>query len=191
MKKPSERIAELRAALAEDIVHENLAPTTRRCIAIELYLDEQHEESSRTESGQEDPSRPPDWYPAMHHDWYCLECRRVTAPEPRADPGPDECSPMHEKVPAKCHKGREFLWIGGRWLLREAHEQNARPTSRWRALEATSPSGKTLFVCLCCGRISPTPDKRCPEPAWVVVNGLPEQLKCEHYADRREGLDGK
>jgi hypothetical protein len=33
--------------------------------------------------------------------------------------------------------------------------------SRWLELYATSPSGKTLFVCRMCGRISPTPDREC------------------------------
>lgn len=44
--------------------------------------------------------------------------------------------------------------------------------SRWIPLYATSPSGKTLFVCLMCGRISPTPDKVCAvppvTPAWKM-----------------------
>lgn len=35
--------------------------------------------------------------------------------------------------------------------------------SRWVPIYATTPSGKTLFVCLMCGRKSPTPDKTCPE----------------------------
>lgn len=40
--------------------------------------------------------------------------------------------------------------------------------SRWVPLYATTNSGKTLFVCLMCGRISTTPDKTCPEPPTVV-----------------------
>lgn len=40
--------------------------------------------------------------------------------------------------------------------------------SRWVELYATSPSGKTLFVCRMCGRISPTPDRNCPEPPATV-----------------------
>ena len=35
--------------------------------------------------------------------------------------------------------------------------------SRWIPIYATTPSGKTLFVCVMCGRKSPTPDKICPE----------------------------
>lgn len=34
---------------------------------------------------------------------------------------------------------------------------------RWRPLVATSPSGKTLFSCRYCGRVSPLPDKQCPD----------------------------
>jgi hypothetical protein len=33
--------------------------------------------------------------------------------------------------------------------------------SRWAPIVATSPSGKTQFVCLVCGRISQAPDKQC------------------------------
>lgn len=40
--------------------------------------------------------------------------------------------------------------------------------SRWISLVATSPSGKTLFVCRMCGRISPTPDKECKEPPAIA-----------------------
>lgn len=35
--------------------------------------------------------------------------------------------------------------------------------SRWIELYATSPSGKTLFVCRMCGTISPIPTKTCSE----------------------------
>lgn len=33
---------------------------------------------------------------------------------------------------------------------------------RWVPMRRTTTSGKTLFVCVCCGRVSPTPDKHCP-----------------------------
>lgn len=36
--------------------------------------------------------------------------------------------------------------------------------ARWVLLPFTSPSGKLLFACEECGRISPTPDKRCSGP---------------------------
>lgn len=41
--------------------------------------------------------------------------------------------------------------------------------SRWRELYATSPSGKTLFVCTMCGRVSPVPDSVCATPPSVVA----------------------
>jgi hypothetical protein len=41
--------------------------------------------------------------------------------------------------------------------------------SRWVELYATSPSGKTLFVCRFCGRTSPCPDKDCATPPSVVA----------------------
>jgi len=49
--------------------------------------------------------------------------------------------------------------------------------SRWVELYATSPSGKTLFVCRFCGRISPTPDKVCISLPSVVAYKL--ALPCE------------
>lgn len=41
---------------------------------------------------------------------------------------------------------------------------------RWDTLEETSPSGKTLFKCRACGRVSPTPDKACPTDCQQVVD---------------------
>lgn len=43
--------------------------------------------------------------------------------------------------------------------------------NRWVPLQRKSPSGKILYCCLCCGRISPTPDKTCetiadPNETW-------------------------
>ena len=50
------------------------------------------------------------------------------------------------------------------------------PASRWIELYATSPSGKTLFVCRMCGRISPVPDRTCPARP-EVCHKMP--LACE------------
>jgi hypothetical protein len=44
--------------------------------------------------------------------------------------------------------------------------------SRWLELYATSPSGKTLFVCRMCGRVTPAPDKECPSPPTVDSSKL-------------------
>lgn len=63
--------------------------------------------------------------------------------------------------------------------------------SRWQRIVATSPSGKTQWVCGVCGRVSLTPDKHCPkllrckDPDCVIAcaqvaraGGLPVDLKC-------------
>lgn len=50
--------------------------------------------------------------------------------------------------------------------------------SRWFKLVKTSPSGKTLFVCLICGRESIAPDKRCPETA-VTCGPYRRVIDCE------------
>lgn len=52
-----------------------------------------------------------------------------------------------------------------------------RPRSRWAEIVRRSPSGKSLFACLCCGRVSPTPDKTCR-----TVGEPDEPLRCSEYA---------
>lgn len=56
---------------------------------------------------------------------------------------------------------RELIWMAS---VLEA-------PGRWRPIRRTSTSGKMLFVCLGCGRVSPTADKGCrtaedPEETW-------------------------
>jgi hypothetical protein len=72
--------------------------------------------------------------------------------------------------------------------LIEAAETLARPLpreSRWVVLPFTSNSGKTLFRCGVCGRLSNTPDKGCPDK-WPceeftgepgIMNPAPEGFK--------------
>lgn len=40
--------------------------------------------------------------------------------------------------------------------------------NRWIELYATTPSGKTLFVCKICGAQTPAPTKKCSEPPSAV-----------------------
>lgn len=51
--------------------------------------------------------------------------------------------------------------------------------SRWAELYKTTPSGKTLFVCRCCGRITPVPDRSCPAPPEVDANKY--AIACEMF----------
>jgi len=53
--------------------------------------------------------------------------------------------------------------------------------SRWQKIVATSPSGKTTFVCMCCGRNSPTPDKICPVPALMHSAGTKTCWDCAEW----------
>lgn len=46
--------------------------------------------------------------------------------------------------------------------------------NRWLELRATSNSGKTMFACRSCGRMSPVPDKDCPK----VRDGLLLTVPC-------------
>lgn len=49
---------------------------------------------------------------------------------------------------------------------------------RWITLKATSRSGKTLFSCKYCGRVSPTPDKTCLHPP-TQPEGQPASPSCQ------------
>jgi hypothetical protein len=48
-------------------------------------------------------------------------------------------------------------------LESESPETSSISYSRWKRLAATSPSGKTLFVCMICGHVTPAPGA-CPAP---------------------------
>lgn len=58
----------------------------------------------------------------------------------------------------------------------------------------TSPSGKTLFMCLCCGRISATPDKTCPILAchhggmYHISRGVPLLLNDQEFEALMDAL---
>ena len=67
------------------------------------------------------------------------------------------CGPCHarvalEKMEADAHVSRAEQAMTTRALI---------PKGRWRMLTKVSPSGKTLFVCLSCGTMSPTTPDRC------------------------------
>ncbi len=52
------------------------------------------------------------------------------------------------------------------------------PRGRWRILSKVSPSGKTLFVCLSCGRESYSPDDKCPKPVTMWNR---EERECKDW----------
>lgn len=60
-------------------------------------------------------------------------------------------------------------------------------SSRWKILDRTSPSGKPLFECQNCGRVSPTPDKRCFGPKQC---GMDEEEMLGRLADFQDRLRG-
>lgn len=69
----------------------------------------------------------------------------------------------------------------------EVREYCHTKPKRWVELAETTPSGKMLFACTSCGRISVTPDKTCyplvsdlsPEEMRAVV----DELKAKHEKD--------
>lgn len=59
---------------------------------------------------------------------------------------------------------------------------------RWVEIFKTTNSGKTLFVCVYCGRTSPTPDISCPATVWdseYIERTYPQHGTCEEM-ERRE-----
>ena len=52
---------------------------------------------------------------------------------------------------------------------------------RWKEIQKTSPSGKTLFVCLACGSVSPAPSKECSNPTRVYEGGIEYFMPCSAW----------
>ena len=76
---------------------------------------------------------------------------------------------------------QEAAWSADAAVVQFRKRTNS--TGRWVMLAATTPSGKTLFMCSVCGRISPTPDKRCPS-MLVATDGT--SITC---ADVERGVE--
>lgn len=53
--------------------------------------------------------------------------------------------------------------------------------SRWQEIKKTTPSGKTLFVCMSCGRSSPVPDNECPGKISVYFEGYEHMIPCSAW----------
>lgn len=51
------------------------------------------------------------------------------------------------------------------------------PKGRWRILSKTSPSGKTMFVCLSCGGMATSPAAECVTRPVVLYNGAHRACK--------------
>lgn len=76
-------------------------------------------------------------------------------------------------------KGASGCCVGCEDKAQENAELKAEREYRWTQLRITSNSGKTLFSCKCCGRISPTPDKTCntQHDGW----GAARQVDCSSW----------
>ena len=85
-----------------------------------------------------------------------------------------------EKLASKFDKWQKSFSL---YLQRRAAEDNAEGT-RWVALVATSPSGKSQWVCSCCGRLSATPDVSCPIGAHVTIGGETRIIPCARKEHR-------
>lgn len=49
------------------------------------------------------------------------------------------------------------------------------PSNRWKEIRKTTPSGKTMFVCLSCGDVTPAPTPECSE--LVVVDYMQSKVR--------------
>lgn len=71
------------------------------------------------------------------------------------------------------------LWQSSFGLyLKRQRAQDELDSSRWQVIVATTPSGKTQFVCTCCGRVSQTPDITCVKGAEVQIGGETRNIPC-------------
>jgi hypothetical protein len=85
------------------------------------------------------------------------------------------CAPCHARVALEQMNNPLGVII----VEQAEQDMTARTVrGRWRILSKTSPSGKTLFVCLSCGNTSPTPQPHCIEPVQVF-NG--EKRACRDW----------
>ena len=55
---------------------------------------------------------------------------------------------------------------------------------RWRMIYATTPSGKTLFQCGCCGNVLPTPSKDCR-----TIGDPNEEWACSAWPNQKEEME--
>lgn len=59
--------------------------------------------------------------------------------------------------------------------------------SRWLEIAATSPSGRSLFVCIVCGRVSQTADWKCKTVPTFSTGGTAEHpyegMSCEQVEE--------
>lgn len=53
--------------------------------------------------------------------------------------------------------------------------------SRWQEIKKTSPSGKTMFVCMCCGRTSPIPESECFHKVSIYFEGTNHLMPCSAW----------
>lgn len=59
--------------------------------------------------------------------------------------------------------------------------------SRWIPLLGTTPSGKTLFVCSVCGRVTPAPTTECIEPPQFPTWDERSGRSCKEVEDEIRG----
>lgn len=65
------------------------------------------------------------------------------------------------------------------------------PNSRWKEIRKTSPSGKTMFVCLSCGQTTPVPAPNCSELVLVDYMDLKIRMPCSAWPMSAEEYIGK
>lgn len=64
--------------------------------------------------------------------------------------------------------------------------------SRWHPIASTTPSGKMQWVCLCCGRVTSAPTKKCDKLAYIGWMRPPMRLECSNWVKCMflSGVDG-
>lgn len=162
--KPSERIEELKGhfATTEDtsfpaiakqqpLLAKALKHVTSYLHAITRYLDEQHNLRAQAELLR-----------AKQSDIDILKAAGHEAYQEHYPSGPPVAELLALIRDLKNDDIAEFNTTENKYRVVDVLEILATQ-SRWVPIIATSPSGKRQWVCRCCGRVSVTPDKNCPE----------------------------
>lgn len=177
--KPSERIEELKGhfATTEDtsfpaiakqqpLLAKALKHVTSYLHAITRYLDEQHDLRAQADeqllAGDILGAARTKLLRAKQSDIDILKAAGHEAYQEHYPSGPPVAELLALIRDLKNDDIAEFNTTENKYRVVDVLEILATQ-SRWVPIIATSPSGKRQWVCRCCGRVSVTPDKNCPE----------------------------
>jgi hypothetical protein len=112
-------------------------------------------------------------------DYYCINCLPLEIPTDDPEVTPVFALDEVASYPVCCVCKEEHSYMS---LTPPVPNERGR----WRTLKTTSPSGKTLFQCRCCGRIDIAPNKSCLQSpkceTWTRDRFFEDQIELAHQA---------